>query len=251
MVSAELIWGESGFEVEDSLRISDGDLGEIDELGVEYFCQWPGYRQELLELGIEKGRLFPGVAEFYVQGMQARREGFGRCIVSIVGLGMAGGFKERRKRTLSAFGQMISVGPIERVILVTQMDEVGRDAETGDPVEVRRRETKLDAEGEPVYKPITTPSGVGERWNIAEAGIRLVDVYYTKTRPVMTAVKLPFVPPDAPAVPADPWVSYGEVMRFNHPNGWVLDDRQVDELIEGKLWRVTDTVGHYLQRVPD
>lgn len=251
MVSSEIVWGESGYEMEDSLRIYDGELGEIDELAVEYFCQWPLYRQELLVLGIEKGKMFPGVAEFYTQRMAARREGHGRCVVSITALGMAGGFKERRKRTLSAFGQMISIGPIEKVILVTQMDEVGKDAETGEAVEVRRRETKLDSEGEPVYKPIATPSGSGERWNIAEAGIRLVDVYYTKTRPVMTGVKMTFVPVDAPAVPPDPWVSYGEVMRFNHPNGWVLDDRQVDELIEGKLWRVTDTVGHYLQRVPD
>lgn len=250
MVSAELVWGETGFEVEDSLRVADGDLGEIDELAVEYFCQWPNYKQELLQIGIEKGKVFPGVDEFYTRTMAARREGSERCVVSISAAGMSGGFAARKKRTISAFGQIVSIGPIEKVILVTQADETGIDPETGDPVEVKRRQTKLDAEGEPVYKTLVTPSGSGERWNISEAGIKVVDVYFSKERPLMTGIKRPFALESAPEVPENPWIGYNEPMRGNHPYGWVLDDRQLDEIIEGKLWQVTDTVGYYLDAVP-
>ena len=251
MVDSEIIWGETGYEIEDSLRVTDGDTGEADELSVDYFCQWPNYKSELLGIGIEKSALWPGISEFYVRTLSARREGSSRCIVSIAAAGMSGGFSERRRRTISAFGQVVSIGPIEKIIIVTTLDETAVDPETGDPVAVTRRETKLDALGETEYKTLVTPSGSGERWNIAEAGIRLVDVYFSKTRPSMVEVKLPFTPLDAPLVPVDPWLGYEEALRGNHPFGWVLDDRQIEDVVSGQLYRVTDTIGHYLERVPD
>jgi hypothetical protein len=250
-VVAELIYGATPFELEDSFQVTDGGDGELDELAVDYFCAFPGYKAELTAAGITKYDPYPDAAGFWVTNLRAKKEGSGRCVVSVSCAGMSGGFAARRRRTISAFGQVVSIGPIERVILVTALDETGKDPETGAPVEVRRREAKLDGDGEVVYKTISTPSGTGERWNIAEAGIRVTDVYFATSAPTMTVVKTAMAPPSAPAVPTSPWGSYGEAMRFNHPNGWVLDDRQLEEVVTGKLWRVTDVYGHYLMAVPD
>ena len=250
-VAAELIYGEVPMEIEDSMTVTDGAGGEVDELKVDYLCTWPTYTDELAYAGIIKNDPFPDVDEFWVKGFSVKKEGSARCVVTVNSLGMIGGFVERRLRSISAFGQVVSIGPIEKIILVVTDGEAGTDPETDTAADVRRRVPKLDSEGEPVYKTIVTPSGSAERWNINEAGIRVSDVYFSTTEPDMTVVKTAITPTDAPAVPADPWTGYQEPMRGNHPYGWILDDRGSEELIEGKLWRLSDTFGYYLEAVPD
>jgi hypothetical protein len=231
---------------------SRGGPGALDSVNVDIQCT-EDWEAECTALGYTHLRRIPGFTSVWVQTLDDEPDGGSvRVRASCVGLARAG---DKRQRTISAAGQQISVGPIERTVLVWSDDEQGEDAETGDPVEkVKRRVPKLDDEGEVVYKAITTPTGVGQRWDVREAIVQVRDRYFTTTRPSANVIGTVQVPPSAPTPPPYIWGGYNEPMRFRHPAGWVLDDRQIEELFwdgTNGLWAVEDLTGYYYASVPD
>jgi hypothetical protein len=159
---------------------------------------------------------------------------------------------EKRRRVISYGQREIAVGPLEKVVLAWVKDEKGTDAETGDSVtEVKRRVPKLDEDGKPVYETIVTASGSHERWNIKEPICQVRDTYFSTTEPDGSAVGTASAPPNAPSAPANIWTSYDGDMRGNHPNGWVLEARDSEELFPGALWRVSDAWAYYQPELPD
>lgn len=232
--------------------VSLGKRGVLDSFSAAMICgdNWQG---EALSLGYAVERKIPGYANLWVEEMEAEAEGPGLVRVSVRGSGIAGA-GDKRVRTMSARTREWSIGPYERVILAWSNEEQGEDG--GDAVDqVKRRVPKLDGDGDVVYKTIGTPSGVGERWSIKEAIVQVSDTYYTTMKPSMSQVGQVAAPQNAPSPPPYIWGGYNEPLRFRHPNGWVLDDRQVEDIFymnEGLgLWRVTDLHGYYYGAVPD
>ena len=256
---SEIIYGSTPEILEDSLNFDDNEIGALDEGTVDFLTTWPGYAAELLGAGVEKNeRLIhasvPGF--FFVKKFRPKPDGSARAIVTVSLIGQLGAlteddWEERRLREISAFGQIVSVGPLEKVIIVTTASETGEDPETSTDVAARRRIPKLDALGEVEYKTITTPSGSAERWNVNDPGISCVDTYFVLEEPDTTVIGTALAPPDAPTPPAYQWGSYTEPLRANHPSGWVLCDRKITVLIPGRLWRVVDTFEYYQAAVPD
>jgi hypothetical protein len=172
--------------------------------------------------------------------------------IDCIGLLVSG---EKRRRVLGVGGSETAIGPNERIIIVTEELE-GEDPQTEATVPVRRRVPKLDAEGEVVYRTIVTPSGSAERWNVKTAFLTVTDTYFAVGAPPSTTlIGTAQTPPTPPTTPADPWGSYDAPKRGIHPNGWVLDDRQVDEIFVASgsdgLYQVRDTYGFYYVAVPD
>jgi hypothetical protein len=161
-------------------------------------------------------------------------------------------FGERRKRRLSVAGQEISVGPIEKVLIETT-DKTGVDASTGSSVVVKKRVAQVDdTDGKVKYETIGTPSGSFERWAINQAFVTINDTYFVTgtTAPSTILAGSAVTPPSPPAVPAYLWGGYNQPMRARHPNGWVLESREIDELFPG-LWAVVDNYGYFYEAVPD
>lgn len=219
----EIRWGTAPFEIEDTLDVQDGDLGELDvasiDILVEFGAAMPSIREQLNSLGFPKGVVatyapLSSIGQFFTQGWTTRRQGgFGIASVSLIG--MTDEFEERRLRELSAFGQMVSVGPIDGV-------------------------------------QIAVPGvGLAERWNINDPSVTIVDTYFVQgDEPDMSAVGLPFSPTSPPSTPTFKWGLYQEPVRLNAPPGWVLDDRKVTKII-GDLYKVVDTVNYYQIWIPD
>jgi hypothetical protein len=252
-MNKELIWGETPFELEDTFSLTDGELGVLDTATVDYLCAFPAYIDDLFINGsIEKNELYPEAGtHLWVKNISVKKEGSARCTATLSLIGQMAGWDERRSRVLSAFGAVVSIGPIEKVIIVTTASETGEDPEDDSEVPAKRRIPKLDAEGEVEYKTITTPSGSAERWNINDPSVKIVDTYFVIEEPTSVEIGTAFTPLTPPTPPADQWVSYDEPKRANHPNGWVLDDRQIIVIIPEKCWQVTDTIGYYQASVPD
>lgn len=252
-MNKEIIWGETPFELEDTFSLTDGELGVLDTATVEYLCAFPAYIFDLsANAGIEKNELYPDHGtHLWVKSISVKKEGSARCTASISIIGQADGWDERRLRSISAFGEVVSIGPIEKVVIVTTASETGEDPESDTEVPAKRRIPKLDAEGEVQYKTITTPSGSQERWNINDPGIKVTDTYFVTTQPDTTVIGTALTPPIPPDVPAYQWGTYSEPMRGNHPNGWVLDDRQITIIIPDQCWQVEDTYGYYQTQIPD
>lgn len=246
-VIAEMIYGDFP-QITEDLELSEGGLGELDSGSIGILAEWATRRAMASALGYTKNAAAPGFASLYVEGVDWKKSGsLAQGTVRLVGLETPG---ERRKRRLSVAGQEISVGPVERVVLVYDDAEQGEEVDGTPIAQVKRRVPKLDDEGEVVYKLITTPSGIFERWSISQAFLTVQDVYFTTTAPSTIQAGTAFTPPDAPTPPTYIWGSYGEEMRARHPNGWVLDSREIDPLFEG-LWAVTDSYGFYYTALPD
>lgn len=252
-MNKEIIWGETPFELEDTFSLNDGELGTLDTATVDYLCAFPGYIDDLyINASIEKNELYPEHGtHLWVKNISVKKEGSARCTASLSLIGQAVGWNERRLRTISAFGEVVSIGPIEKIIIVTTAAETGEDPETDAEVPAKRRIPKLDDEGVVQYKTIVTPSGSQERWNINDPGIKLTDTYFVLEAPDTTVIGTAIIPPEAPSVPAYQWAGYTEPKRANHPAGWVLDDRQITIVIPDKCWQVQDTYAHYQIEVPD
>jgi len=252
-IPAELIYGDLPLVTGDSETV--GRDGELDTLTIDVVATYPGWKDDIIELGYVRNQKITGYHALFVEDFSRGTRSGETCEVTVQATGLLEP-GDKKRRTLGVNGQQISIGPIEKVVLVWEDAEQGEDPESGDPVEqVRRRVPKLDEDGEVVYKIIATPSGTGERWNVRQAIVTLTDTYFTTTQPDMTVAGTALTPDSAPSVPASPWGGYDEPMRFNHPNGWVLDDRQVEDLFPdtgaGGLWAVTDNYGFYLTAVPD
>lgn len=238
---------------------SRGERGVLDAVTYEIITGLGNEELHAKHLGFEYERKVAGYHSMWVQTLDDEAESSVISRVSIRCVGLLKNDKKLRRR-LSVAGKEVSIGPIERVVLVWTEDEKGSD--DGTPVEqVRRRVPKLDSEGEVVYKSIATPSGAFDRWNVREAILVLNLTYFVTVEPETSVIGTAMTPENPPTPPPFIWSGYGEPMRANHPNGWVLDDRQVDEIFtapplgEGGdaqgLWAVEDTFGYYYTASPD
>lgn len=234
-------------------RSVEGDLAELDTVELDVLvnaASFSAWRAGAAAAGYTRGAAFPGWSGMFVQAMAAEQEGAAHALVTVSGFGLltAG---EKRKRTTSAAGQVVAVGPIEKIVLVWDDAETAEDPETASATTGKRRIPKVDEDGEVVYKSISTPSGLAERWNINTAILNVSDTYFVTSAPATNTVGTAVTPPDAPTPPPYLWSGYAEPLRLNHPAGWVLDDRQIETLVPGQLWRVTDTFAYYYSGQPD
>ena len=234
-------------------RSAIGDLAELDTLALDYlipcaeFAQW---RVDALAAGLVRGGAFPEWEGMYIQALAAEQEGGTHAMVSATGFGLLSA-GEKRRRAIACAGQVIAVGPIEEVIVVWDEGETAEDPSDSSSTDGKRRIPKLDAYGEVVYKTIITPTGSAARWNINQAVLTVSDTYFATSAPATSASGTAVTPPSAPTPPAYLWGGYLEPMRANHPNGWVLDNRQIDDVVPGFLWRVTDNFAYYHTQQPD
>jgi hypothetical protein len=236
------------------LRSVEGDLAELDTCALDYLipcASFAGWKAAAAAAGFSRGAAVPGFSGLYIRDMSAEEEGDAHALLSVNGHGLLPSAGEKRKRIIAAAGQIIGVGPIERIIVVTTADETGTDPSDDSTVPAKRRIPKVDDDGDVVYKTIVTPTGTAERWNINQAFLTVSDTYFATTLPSTTVIGTAVTPPSAPTPPSYIWGSYGEVMRANHPSGWVLDDRQIEEIVPGSLYRVTDSFGFYYVAQPD
>lgn len=235
-------------------RSAEGDLAELDTLSLDYlipctvFAQW---KAAAASAGFTRGSAVPSWSTLFVRDMSAEEEGDSHALITVNGHGLLPGAGDKRKRIIAAAGQIIGVGPIEQIIVVTNKEETGTDPSDDSTVPAKRRIPKVDDDGEVVYKTISTPTGTADRWNINQAFLTVSDTYFATSEPSTTVIGTAQTPPTAPTPPSYIWGSYGEVMRANHPSGWVLDDRQSEEIVPGSLWRVTDSFGYYYVAQPD
>jgi hypothetical protein len=236
------------------LRSVEGDLAELDTCALDYLipcASFAGWKAAAAAAGFSRGAAVPGFSGLYIRDMSAEEEGDAHALLSVNGHGLLPDAGEKRKRIIAAAGQIIGVGPIERIIVVTTADETGTDPSDDSTVPAKRRIPKVDDDGDVVYKTIVTPTGTAERWNINQAFLTVSDTYFATSQPSTTVIGTAVTPPSAPTPPSYIWGSYGEVMRANHPSGWVLDDRQIEEIVPGSLYRVTDSFGFYYVAQPD
>lgn len=164
-------------------------------------------------------------------------DGLSKVSLRLIGLLQNG---EKRLRRVSAFGQVVSVGPVT----VESEDIVGVDTDgDGEPDDTARELVEI-------LRQLITPSGVGDRWNITEPILGVIDTYFTTSLPSTTVNGTALTPPNAPPSPAYIWDGYGDPMRFNHPNGWVLESRDCEN-VYGTLCLVTDTYAFKQVAQPD
>ena len=250
--SAVIHYGGASYQVGPA-RSTEGDLAELDTVQFDALIDCAAiaaWRAAAVAAGYTRGGAVPGWSGMYIKALAAAQEGDAHALLSVEGYGLlvAG---EKRKRVLAAAGQIIAVGPIEKIIIVTAADETAVDPDTDLATDATRRIPKLDADGEVEYKTIVTPTGSAERWNINQAFITISDTYFATSVPSTTVIGTAVTPPSAPTPPSYLWGSYAEPMRLNHPSGWVLDDRRVEDIVPGSLYQVTDSFGYYYVAQPD
>ena len=213
------------------------------------------WEEDARTLGFEIDKKLTGYPSLWVKSLEPDNEAEDVVTVDIAGEGLAT-VGDRRQRKMKCGEQETSVGPNEKTVIVWSKEERGEDPETDELLEkVPSRRTKLDADGDPVLKDIVTSSGTMKRWVVSESEVTLMDTYFTTTKPVMSVIGQPFAPVNPPATPPYQWADYNEPLRGRHPNGWVLADRDADEIYYFSdtigLWRVTDTVVFRHPAFPD
>lgn len=262
-MEAALFHGSLPF-IMDGVAVSRGGRGALDSFRARLLCT-DDWENDARTLGFEIDKRMTGFSSLWVKSLEPDYQAETVVTVDVSGEGLAT-IGDRRQRKMKCGEQETSVGPNEKVIIVISKEEVGDDPETpedestlpsGDPafVKVKRRVPKLDDDGEPVLKDIVTGSGIMKRWVVSEAEVTLIDTYFTTTKPVMSVVGQSFAPVNPPDIPPYQWGGYTEPLRGRHPNGWVLADRDVDEIFYFSdaigLWRVTDTIVFRQQAFPE
>lgn len=238
----------------DSVAVSRGGKGMLDAFRTRLLCSGD-WESDALSLGFQIDQKLVGYPSLWTRSMEPTHEAENVVSVDVSGegLGTAG---DRRQRKLKCGEQQTSVGPYEKTVIVWSKQERGEDPETEEALDrVPSRVPKLDSDGDVVLKNISTPSGTMKSWVVSEAEVSVVDTYFTTTKPAMNGVGLNSTPPNAPAVPSFQWSTYNEPLRGRHPYGWVLADRDVDEIFYFSdsvgLWRVTDTTVFRHPAFPD
>lgn len=230
--------------VMDSIAISRGGAGMLDSFRTRLLCG-EDWEADARALGFEIDKKLTAYTSLWIKSMEPQIEADNVVVVDISGEGLATA-GDRRQRKMKCGETQTSVGPNEKTVIVWNKEERGEDPISGEKLDkVPSRRPMLDTYGEPMLKSISTPSGTMTQWLVSEAEVSVVDTYFTTTKPVMSAVGLSFTPPNAPDVPPYQWGGYNEPMRGRHPNGWVLADRDVDEIYRFSdavgLWRVSDS----------
>lgn len=221
-VQSTIYHGPSTAFTRDPERRIHTPSGEVDRIEQDWDVPFSGYEAALTAQSVTIDAAYPGHTKMFVEGFsRVEQDGESRGIVTVQVIGMLDATSDKRRRRMSAFGRIIAVGPIEEVA------------------------------GEPSFETIVTGTGSAERWNINDPSVAVVDTYLTTTAPNMTQIGTAQTPPSAPTVPTWKWGSYTQPLRYNDPNGWVLDGRDPEELIPSALWRVTDTFVYYYNSEPD
>lgn len=240
--------------ITDSPAVSRGGRGMLDSFRARLLCTGD-WEADAADLGFEIDKKLSSYHSLWVRSMEPTNETDDVVIVDIVGEGLSNE-GERRQRKMKSGEQEVSVGPYEKVIIIYVKDETGTDPEDDSTLDqVPRRTPKLDEDGEPVLKDITTPSGTGKRWLISESEVTLIDTYFVTERPDMSVIGQAFSPVNPPDTPDFLWSGYDQPLRGRHPSGWVLSDRDADEIFYFTdavgLWRVTDTIVFRQAAIPD
>lgn len=247
-IEAEILHGDLPLVL--SMDSAIGGPGELDSASYRVLAPFPDWEVSLREAGFVQQRKVAGHHAMFVSGTRIGSITGKTCEVDVSCSGLSG-TGDKRMRRISCSGQQVAVGPFEKVIVVWEKDEKGKDTETGEDVEkVKRATPKLDELGQPVYEIIATPSGTAERWNIHEAVLTVTDTYYTATAPDTSGVGRPSAPSNPPSVPEFLWGGYDKPVRHNSPSGWVLSSREISEVGPG-LWAVTDLFSYYHPFIPD
>jgi hypothetical protein len=243
-MEAAIFHGSLPFMME-NINVSRGGRGVLDSFRAQILCS-ADWETDARALGFEIDKRLGSYASLWVKSMVPDEQAEDVVSVQISGEGLAN-TGDRRQRTMKSGEQQTSVGPHEKVVIVWSKEERGEDPESEEPLDrVKSRRTKLDADGEPVLKSIVTPSGTLKQWVISEAEVAVIDTYFVTSKPAMNVVGTVFAPVNAPTVPPYQWGGYGEQKRGRHPNGWVLVDRDVEEISYFSdtigLWRVVDNM---------
>ena len=95
---------------------------------------------------------------------------------------------------------------------------------------------------------ITSPAGTGKHV-VGEPSVRAQYSYImTNASPDTSKINTAITPPSAPSTPANQWTYLSDYI-LKYPNGWVLDGREYDEVLNDsgseELYFVTDTYGYY------
>lgn len=235
-------------------RETVGALGQLDAAVVQCAVMWETRRAQAAALGyVKHAKVASAGHSMWVEEIEFSREGAqtGTADVQLIGLLDSG---DKRRRTMQNAGRQVAIGPYEKVILVTTTDENAEDPEAGE-VDAVRRIPKLDEDGEVVYKSITTASGNGERWNINQPLVAITDRYFVTAKPSQVLGGTVLVPANAPSITEVNWASSGAPLRFQHPNGWVLSNRSIEEFFRvddsNGLWGVQDDFEYFPTHLPD
>jgi len=244
----------------DGERISDAPAGALDQSSVRYLAPYPGWKAALSGEGISKGSQYAGQLGLWVKDFKLQGICGDTAEVEIALEGLLSGNGDKRIRKISASGNVISVGPLEKIIVVPDAEGEYTDQDADPPTpsateQAQRRVPKLNADGTYDYRSIATPTGTAERWNVKDPIITVIDEYFTTTAPDVDEVNTAIAPVMAPVVPLWQWAAWAYPMRFNHPAGWVLEARNADQLYgpvgDDGLWKVTDVSSYYYTGQPD
>lgn len=199
------------------LQISESEDGSLDSITQDYLTAWPLWKGSLASIAISRKGVFPGYSKMFVQDFEVEQEDDARAIVRVRASGLLDHLETKKVRTISSQGRVVFIGPIGE---------------------------------EDDYEKIATPSGIGERWSINEPNLTVTDSYFATTKPAENLQGTNLLPVPLVTAPADQWAGYSEPLRFNHPNGWVLDQRQITELVTAQLWQVSDFFVFYQNAMP-
>lgn len=84
----------------------------------------------------------------------------------------------------------------------------------------------------------------GQKAEIKQGLITVRDQYVATTRPSTSAIGGALTPPEAPTTPSN-WWSFLTDAIYVYPPGWVLESREIDELIGSDTCFVVDTYVYY------
>jgi hypothetical protein len=247
IIEAEIIYGGLPLLIQEP-EVTEGPLGQLDSLTATLLAESTNPLGQAASLGFTRYQAIPGYAAMYTEQTVRSKSGkLTEVRISGTGLATAG---EKRLRTISCAGQFISVGPVEKVILVWDPAERAQDpVNPSAQIFGKRRVAKVDNDGDPVYETFATPSGLHERWNIFMPILTVDDTYFSTTAPNTVANGTAMAPPSAPSPPTNPLTGF-PTLRGQHPNGWVLESRTITPIYSG-LWAVRDAFGYFFSVVPD
>lgn len=261
-------------------EITDSPKGTLDAINFEIAVGTDDvWRVMLAEAGIIKGRRLSGLAAdafdyhaIFVNDLRVKDRSDSKVIISVNTLGLLED-DEKRKTTIACKAGRASIGPqeIKDAALrdsggaLVKMDLSGWifDSSVGTLVPRQKFPSRL----------FLDPPTEASAWSIAVPKLSITSTYFSITRPDQTVIGTVVSPPldiDPPTFPFGPsdWSDLRQ--RLNDPSGWVLDDRNIEELfvdatmpsgphyvsppsttpINTGLWAVTDTITYFMPWEP-